>query len=75
MIYKLKKEHRNIILSFLVFVILFILSLDFWGWGEPKSAGSLVFGLPIWICYIVCLTLLTSVFFYILSFNIWGEEK
>jgi len=74
-IYKLKKKQKNSILGFLVLVILFALSLDFWGWGTPKSADSLVFGLPIWIYYLLCLTLLTSVFFYILSVNIWSDEE
>jgi len=60
------------IFYFLAFIILFLLSLDFWGWGQSKP---LILGLPFWIYYLLFLTLVTSGFFYLIAKNIWRDEK
>ena len=67
----MKKEYTYI-LSFVVFVVLFTLSLDFWGWN---IATPMYFGLPVWVYYLMFLTLITSVFFLILAKNIWRDEN
>ena len=53
---------------YIIFILLFLFSLDFWGWGQGKP---LFFGLPLWIIYLLVLTLLTSIIFYIFSKFYW----
>ena len=62
---------KNVIWYF-VFILLFILSLDFWDWGASKP---LFFGLPFWIYYLLFLTLFTSLAFYGFTKYHWSEEK
>ncbi|KYK23877.1 hypothetical protein AYK24_06990 [Thermoplasmatales archaeon SG8-52-4] len=62
---------RNVIWYF-VFILLFILSLDFWNWGQSKP---LFFGLPFWVYYLLILTLLTSFAFYGFTKFYWRDEK
>lgn len=71
----MKAKQKNILVGFFVFLTLFILSLDFWGWGQPVSAESLFLGLPIWIYYLLFLTIATSIFFYILAKNVWRGKN
>jgi len=71
----LKIKQKTAILVFIAFISLFILSMDFWGWRQPTSAESLILGLPLWIYYLLFLTLATSVFFYIIAKNIWRDEN
>jgi len=73
----MKKKHswlkdQKKILASLICVILFLLSLDYWGWEKSEP---LFLGLPIWIYYLFILTLLTSVLFYFITKNIWIEKK
>ncbi|KYK32013.1 MAG: hypothetical protein AYK22_00190 [Thermoplasmatales archaeon SG8-52-3] len=57
---------------YLLFVLLFIFSIDFWGWNTSKP---MIIGLPLWIYYLLFLTLLTSASFYIFSKFFWRIEK
>jgi hypothetical protein len=57
---------------YIFFVVLFLLSLDFWGWGQSKP---LILGLPLWVYYILIITLLTSLAFYIFSKYYWREDE
>jgi hypothetical protein len=57
---------------YLLFIILFLLSLDFWGWEQSKP---LILGLPIWVYYLLFLTLLTSLAFYIFTKRFWREDE
>jgi len=66
---ELKKD--TLIIS-IVFAGLFLLSLDFWGWNQSKP---MFFGLPLWIYYLLFLTLATSLAFLIFSKYYWGEEQ
>jgi len=63
---------KNNFLTIIFIVIIFILSLDFWGWYQSKP---MFLGLPIWVYYIIFLTLLLSIFYYIFSKNIWRKDK
>jgi len=65
-------KDRLKILYFLIFIVLFLLSLDFWGW---EKTNPLILGLPFWIYYLLILTLLTSLFFYLVAKNIWKDDK
>jgi len=60
------------IFYFYIFIILFALSLDFWGWGRSEP---LILGLPLWVYYLLFLTLLTSGFFYFIAKNVWRDGK
>lgn len=71
----MEEKQKIVVISFIVFLALFSLSMDFWGWGQPTSAGSLILGLPLWIYYIIFLTLATFVFFYIIAKNVWRDEN
>jgi hypothetical protein len=62
---------RNAIWYFL-FIFLFILSLDFWNWGESEP---FVYGLPLWVYYLLFLTIFTSLFFYLFTKYQWREDK
>jgi hypothetical protein len=57
---------------YLVFILLFSFSLDFWGWNKSRPV---IFGLPLWIYYFLILTLLTSVVFYIFSKYFWRIKQ
>jgi len=64
-----KKEN---IIWFFLFILLFIFSLDFWSWEKFKP---FIFGLPLWMYYILILTLLTSAVFYIFSKFYWRIDE
>jgi hypothetical protein len=57
---------------YLLFVFLFLFSIDFWGWNQVKP---MFFGLPIWIIYFLIITLLTSIAFFIFSKVFWRISK
>jgi hypothetical protein len=65
-------SNKNNIFWYLLFTLLLIFSLDFWGWN---NSNPLIIGLPLWIYYFIILTILTSVAFYIFSKYIWRGEK
>lgn len=71
----MKEKQKTAIFGFIMFVTLLLFSLDFWGWGQPTSVDSLVLGLPIWIYYLLFLTLATFVFFYLVAKYVWRDEK
>jgi len=64
-----KKEN---ILTILIFLLLFIFSLDFWGWHQSVP---LILGMPLWVYYSFILTIFTSVLFYLFSSKYWRENK
>lgn len=55
----------------LVWVVLVILSLDFFNWGRTPR---LYFGLPGWLWWEVGLVLLVAISFGILTRFAWGDE-
>ena len=71
----MEEKQKIAVLSFIVFLVLFILSIDLWGWGQPTSVDSLILGLPLLIYYLIFLTLATFVFFLIIAKNVWRDEK
>ena len=64
-----KKEN---IIVYIVFIVIFLLSLDFWGWRQYKP---LILGMPLWVYYLLILTLLTSVAFYLFSKSYWSDDE
>jgi hypothetical protein len=58
--------------TYLLFIVLFILSLDFWGWGQSKP---LLLGMPLWVYYILILTLITSFIFYLFIKVYWRDDE
>jgi hypothetical protein len=56
---------------YLLFIVLFLFSLDFWGWGQSKP---LILGLPLWVYYLLFLTLFTSLAFYIFAKYHWRDD-
>ncbi|RLI59480.1 MAG: hypothetical protein DRO67_09780 [Candidatus Asgardarchaeum californiense] len=63
--------NKNNAMVYVVFIGLFLLSLDFWGWDQ---SNPLVLGLPLWVYYILFLTLATSLAFLIFSKYYWREN-
>ncbi|MBN2065778.1 MAG: hypothetical protein JW771_03100 [Candidatus Thermoplasmatota archaeon] len=63
---------KHNVVWYLLFIVLFLLSLDFWGWGQTNP---LILGLPFWVWYLVILTLATAVAFYLFSKCYWGESQ
>jgi len=64
--------NKNNVIPSMVFIILFILSLDFWGWNQGTP---LLFGLPLWVYYLFILTTSLSFAYLILSKYYWGENQ
>ena len=64
-----KKEN---IIVYIVFIVLFLFSLDFWGWGQYMP---LILGMPLWVYYLIILTMLTSVAFYLFSKSYWSDDE
>jgi len=56
---------------YLLFIVLFLASLDFWGWGQYRP---LILGMPFWVYYLIIITLLTSVAFYLFSKHFWRDD-
>lgn len=54
-----------------IFVVLFILAMDFWSWGN--AVQRYISGIPVWVIYFIGLQFLLS--FMILLFNkfYWKE--
>jgi len=65
------KNKKNIF-AFLIFFTIFILSLDFWQWTDNHP---FFLGLPLWIYYLIIITLLTSVYYFFITKNIWSDKK
>lgn len=57
---------------YLFFITIFLLSIDFWNWGESKPV---FLGLPFWIWYLFFLTIFLSVLFFIFSKFFWREDE
>ncbi len=57
---------------YLLFIVLFLLSLDFWGW---RQTNPLILGLPFWVWYLFILTLATAVAFYLFSKGHWRDKQ
>jgi hypothetical protein len=64
-----KKENA---IWFFLFILIFLLSMDLWAWNQ---SSPFIFGLPIWIIYILILTLSTSIAFFLLSKFYWREKQ
>jgi hypothetical protein len=62
---------KNNVIWYIFFIGLFLLSMDFWGWNQSKP---LIFGLPLWIVYLLILTLSTSIIFYLFSKTYWEDS-
>lgn len=63
---------KSNVLWYLLFVGLFLLSLDFWNWGQSKP---FILGLPSWVIYLLVLTLSVSLAFYAFSRFAWRDGK
>ena len=63
---------KNNFVWFILFIGLFLLSIDFWNWGYDKP---LFFGLPFWMWYLFFITLFLSVAFYLFSRFFWREDE
>jgi hypothetical protein len=57
---------------YFLFIIIFIFSNDLWGWNH---ANPMLFGLPVWVIYLLILTILTSIAFYIFSKVFWRTSE
>jgi len=64
-----KKKMKT--LWFLIFAILFLLSIDFWAWNKTEP---FIFGLPFWVIYILILTLSLSFFYYLFCRYFWRTD-
>ena len=63
--------NKKNIVWYLIFVLLFVLSMDFWAWDKTKP---LVFGLPFWVFYYVFITLLVSFVFFLFVRFYWRDS-
>jgi len=63
--------NKDNIFGYILFIGLFLLSLDFWGW---RQYNPLILGLPFWVYYLLIITLLTSVSFYLFSIRFWRDK-
>jgi hypothetical protein len=57
---------------YLLFIGFFLLSLDFWMWNNSKP---LILGLPFWIWYLLIITLLLSVVYYLFVHFYWRDDE
>ena len=55
----------------IIFSVVFLLSIDFWNWGNYHP---LIFGLPFWLIYNLFLTLILSILFLFFSKIHWREQ-
>lgn len=67
-----RSEKKKVLLPYVVFILIFLLSLDLWGWNK---AEPLIFGLPLWVYYFLFLTLSLSPLFLIFGKYYWEDEK
>ncbi len=65
------KQNRMLILLGLILALIFICSIDFWNWNS-SSLGFL--GFPIWIWYVMILTLLLSIVYYLIIAYYWRNN-
>lgn len=63
---------KSNVIWYLLFIVIFLLSLDFWGWEQSKP---MILGLPLWVFYLFFLTLLTSLAFYLFAKYNWRGDK
>ncbi|MFA5101705.1 MAG: hypothetical protein WC525_00985 [Candidatus Thermoplasmatota archaeon] len=63
---------KNTLIWYLLFIGLFLFSLDFWNWG---SSTPLLLGLPFWMWYLFGLTLVLSGAYYAFSRFFWREDE
>ena len=63
---------KNNLVWYLLFIGLFLLSLDFWNWGVSTP---LFLGLPVWMWYLSVLTLFLSGAFYLFTRFFWREDE
>ena len=59
-------------LWYIILILLFFASLDFWAWNKTSP---MILGLPFWMYYLLILTLLTSIIFYLFSKYYWRGKK
>jgi hypothetical protein len=64
--------NKKNIFWYILFVVLFLLSMDFWGWNQSKP---FILGLPIWVIYLFILTIATSFAFYLFSKAFWEDSS
>jgi hypothetical protein len=64
--------NRNNVIWYMFFIGLFLLSMDFWGWNQSKP---LILGLPLWVIYLLILTLASSIIFYLFSKTYWEDSQ
>ena len=64
-------NRSNTLLWTSLFVVLTILSLDYWWWGAATRLGPT--GLPIWIFYFVLLQLVLAACVYFFSKHYWDK--
>ena len=65
-------NRRNIILWTVFFVVLTLLSLDYWSWGAATRLS--LFGLPTWIYYFVALQFVLAAGVFFFSRHYWVDE-
>jgi len=63
---------KNNVIWYILFIGLFILSMDFWGWNQ---SNPLILGLPLWVVYLFILTLAISIVFYFFSKTYWEDSQ
>lgn len=64
--------NKKNVVWYLLFSLVFVLSMDFWGWNKSKP---FIFGLPFWVVYFLLITLVVSVIFYLFARFYWGESQ
>ena len=65
-------KRRNITLWTVFFVVLSLLSLNYWSWGAATRLSLL--GLPTWIYYFVALQFVLAAGVFFFSRHYWVEE-
>jgi hypothetical protein len=63
---------KNNIIWYLLFIFIFILSLDYWQWN---NFNPIIFGLPLWVIYFFILTIFTSFAFYLFTIYYWSDNS
>ncbi|RLG69988.1 MAG: hypothetical protein DRO11_06865 [Methanobacteriota archaeon] len=59
--HRLLEKHKNLV-WFLVFLLVFVASIDLWAWG---SSTPLILGLPWWVWYFIALNIAMSTLLYL----------
>jgi hypothetical protein len=65
------KQHKNQLLLGFLLVLFLICSLDFWNWKNNLLG---FFGFPLWIWYLLILTVLLSFIYYIIIVFFWRDS-